>query len=32
MVAAGDDTFYLGDNPTVLQRTDNPRDSKQSRL
>jgi hypothetical protein len=28
MVATGDDAFYLGDNPTVLQRTDNPRDSK----
>jgi hypothetical protein len=27
MVATGNDTFYLGDNPTVLQRTDNPRDS-----
>jgi uncharacterized protein DUF4238 len=27
MVATGDDTFYLGDNPTVLQCTDNPRDS-----
>jgi hypothetical protein len=26
MVAAGDDSFYLGDNPAVLQRTDNPRD------
>jgi hypothetical protein len=27
MIATGNDTFYLGDNPTVLQRTDNPRDS-----
>jgi hypothetical protein len=27
MGATGDDTFYLGNNPTVLQRTDNPRDS-----
>jgi hypothetical protein len=26
MVVGGDDTFYLGDNPAVLQRTDNPRD------
>jgi len=29
MVATGDETFYLGDNPTVLQRTDNPRDGSQ---
>ena len=26
MIASGDDAFYLGDNPAVLQRTDNPRD------
>jgi hypothetical protein len=29
MVATGDETFYLGDNPTVLQRTNNPRDGSQ---
>jgi hypothetical protein len=26
MIASGDEVFYLGDNPAVLQRTDNPRD------
>ena len=26
MVIASDDCFYLGDNPIVLQRTDNPKD------
>ena len=29
MIASGDDAFYLGDNPAVLQRTDNPRDGSQ---
>src|ERR1700680_1535500 len=29
MVATGNDTFDLGDNPAVLQRTDNPRDGSQ---
>ena len=26
LMVASDDTFYLGDNPAVLQRTENPRD------
>jgi hypothetical protein len=26
MIASGEEAFYLGDNPAVLQRTDNPRD------
>jgi hypothetical protein len=29
MIASGEEAFYLGDNPTVLQRTDNPRDGSQ---
>jgi hypothetical protein len=29
MIASADDGFYLGDNPAVLQRTDNPRDGSQ---